>query len=109
MACPSCNLCQSARAAAGEKGFVLTPEAHEQTRQDHLLAAQILENLSGGLSYPVYTGIVEGKSNVDSSHDYSYKVRVTASPVQAMMEFVFDQAENRMHSIKAILVATMGA
>lgn len=95
MPCPSCNLCQGARAAAGEQGLLLTPESHDRVRQEHLLAAQVLENVSGGLSHPVYSGTVEGKSNVDSPYDYSYKVRVSADRGQAVMEFVFDQIDKK--------------
>jgi hypothetical protein len=48
--------------------------------------------------------MVQGKSNVGSPHDYSYKVRVTASPSQAIMEFVFDQVDNNTAPIPVRLV-----
>ena len=101
--CPSCKVCSSARLASGEVGFALTPEAHERTTQQYLLAAQILDNLSGGLAHPIFPGIAEGKSNVDSTYDYSYKARVAVTTNQAVMEIVFDQAENRLHCQKALL------
>lgn len=92
--CPNCQVCiQSLFAAAEEQGFVLTPAAHDRLRQEHLLAAQVLENLSGRLSHPVYSGTAEGKSNVDSWYDYSYKLRIRAGRTRAVMEFVFDHPE----------------
>lgn len=87
---PSCNICpEAALAAEREPGFILTPEAHDTVRQQHLLAAQVLSNLSDGLSHPVYSVIAQGKSNAASWYDYSYKVRITAAPSQAVLDFVF--------------------
>lgn len=36
-------------------------------------------------------------------------MEVTEEVFESPASVVFDQAENRMHSIKAVLVATMGA
>jgi hypothetical protein len=86
---------QSALTSAGDRGFVLTPEAHDQLRRDHLLAAQIIENLTAGLSRPIHSRAAEGKTNFDSSYDYSYKVRVTAHSTGVTLDFVFNHAEHK--------------
>jgi hypothetical protein len=88
-------LCQSSLTSAGDRGFVLTPEAHDRLQRDHLLAAQIIENLTARLSRPLHSGAAEGKTNFDSSYDYSYKVRVTAHPAGVTLDFVFSHAEHK--------------
>lgn len=85
--CPSCSHCTE-QLAAGEQGFVLTPQAHKQVSKQDPLVAMILGNLSNGLSSPVYSGIAEGNSNVDTYYDYSYNVRITATRARVMMELV---------------------
>jgi hypothetical protein len=89
--CPTCDYCTSLFAAAGDEGFVLTPQAQERVRQQSMLAAQVLSNLSDHLSHPVYySGIVEGSSNADFWYDYSYTLRIAVTPAQLSMDFVFD-------------------
>lgn len=99
--CPSCSFCASAR-AADQDSFALSIDAHGQIVREYLLAAQLLENLTGGTTHPLYSGIAEGKSNADWVSDYAYRVRVTASRTRAVLEFAFQQTDPRFPSPQPI-------
>jgi hypothetical protein len=92
--CPTCALCPSGR-AAGDEGFALSKDGYSRVAIDHLLTAQVLENLTGRLTYPLYSGVAEGKSNADWISDYGYRVRVTATKARAVLEFAFEQTDSR--------------
>lgn len=87
--CPgNCDSCDG-----GPLAFLVTPEANAQVGQQHALAAQVLSNLSDGLSHPVSSRIAQGRSNVEFWYEYLYKVRIIAAPDHAVMEFVFEHPE----------------
>jgi hypothetical protein len=72
---------------------VVTPEIRAEVRRQFLLAGQVLSNLLSDASDHAYSRIAQGKSNADFWYEYVYKVRMTASQDQLVMEFVFDHPE----------------
>lgn len=98
VSCPPCGACPESAAARGP-GFVLSPERHALVGEKHMLAAQVLLNLSENLSNPVYSGVAEGRSNASKHRDYpfhysySYTVHIKATDSQAVMQFIFDIPE----------------
>jgi ornithine carbamoyltransferase len=53
---------------------------------------------------------IETKVGAETAREFGIDcMEVTEEIFEGLASIVFDQAENRMHTIKAILVATLGA
>jgi len=107
----------AARAPSGTHD-VLYPES---TRWEALLGrfADLVERAGYGLAHtPTFEDVTVFRRGIGESSDVVGKemyeafgvaeMEVTDEVFESPASIVFDQAENRMHTIKAILVATLG-